>query len=206
VAERLRREIMSGQLAPGAALRQKAICERFGVSTTPVREAFAALQRDGLLVGDPHRGVVVFRPSVEDLRENYEMRIALESLAAEKAAEHITDADLADLDALLAHLHETTEPLEYFRINGLFHARIYEIPPRPRLAETIRQLRQAGYAYGNLFAVAMSDFTGTEREHAAILDALRDRAPKRAAQAMAVHLQRNADFVETQLTTAYGEE
>jgi DNA-binding GntR family transcriptional regulator len=199
VAERLRDEIMSGRLAPGTPLRQKEISEQFGVSTTPVREAFAALQREGLLVGDPHRGVVVFRPSIHDLRENYEMRIALESLAAAKAAEHITDEELAELDALLETMRHIADPLEYFRVNGQFHATIYAAAKRPRLADTIHQLRQAGYAYGNLFAVRMSDRSISESDHAAIVDALTDRSPQRAGEAMASHLQRNADFVAEQL-------
>lgn len=202
VAERLRDEIMSGRLTPGTPLRQKEVSERFGVSTTPVREAFAALQREGLLVGDPHRGVVVFRPSVHDLRENYEMRVELEALASRKAAELITDEDLAELDVLLQRMHETADPIEYFRINGEFHAAIYAAAQRPRLAEMIHQLRQAGYAYGNLFAVRMSDRSGSESEHAAIVDALRARSPERASAAMATHLQRNADFVAQQLQDA----
>jgi DNA-binding GntR family transcriptional regulator len=199
VAERLRDEIMSGRLAPGTPLRQKEVSERFGVSTTPVREAFAALQREGLLIGDPHRGVVVFRPSTRDLRENYEMRIELEALASRKAAELITDEDLDELDALLQRMRDTADPIEYFRINGEFHAVIYAAAQRPRLADLIHQLRQAGYAYGNLFAVRMADRSDTDAEHAAIVEALRDRSPQRAGAAMAAHLQHNADFVARQL-------
>src|SRR3954449_10902511 len=75
--------ILAGEIPAGARLRHVDMTRRFGVSTTPVREAFVALQGEGLLLGDPHRGVVVFRPSRADLRENYEIRVALEALAAE---------------------------------------------------------------------------------------------------------------------------
>jgi DNA-binding GntR family transcriptional regulator len=86
VAEELRRLILSGELKAGARLRQVELAQRFNVSTTPVREAFTVLARQGLVRHDVQRGVVVFSPSEKDVRENYELRIALEPLATEIAA------------------------------------------------------------------------------------------------------------------------
>src|SRR5690348_4351298 len=83
VATALREEITTGQLAAGTRLRQNEIAQRFGVSSTPVREAFGLLQSEGLVQIDPHRGVTVFLPSIQDLIEHYEIRIALEVLATE---------------------------------------------------------------------------------------------------------------------------
>src|SRR5262247_1387502 len=87
VAGRLKEEILAGERAAGSRLRQVEIARRFGVSTTPVREALAALQREGLVRLHPQRGAVVFVPTVDDLREHYEIRAALEALAAARAAE-----------------------------------------------------------------------------------------------------------------------
>jgi len=206
VADALRTEIMSGVIEAGTPLRQVELAQRFGVSTTPVREAFAALLREGLVVGDSHRGVVVFRPSLDDLRENYEIRIALESLAAQKAAERISDQELADLDDLLAQMRGVRDPIKYFALNRRFHAGIYQAAGRTRLAALIERLRDAGHAYGNLFAVrAGEDRSQTELEHGVILQALKAKAPSRAAKAMAEHLRRNADFVAAQLTEGQSE-
>src|ERR1700758_5490422 len=83
VAERLRQMIISGELAPGTRLRQAEIAELFNVSTTPVREAFTSLAREGFVRQDAHRGVEVFHPTEADIRENYEIRLALEPLATE---------------------------------------------------------------------------------------------------------------------------
>src|SRR5690349_13342936 len=91
VAERLREMILSGELPGGTRVRQMDIAERFGVSSTPVREAFTALAREGLVRQDTHKGVVVQQPSIEDVRENYEIRMALESLAVERAATRISE-------------------------------------------------------------------------------------------------------------------
>ncbi len=200
VADALRTEIMAGVITAGTPLRQVEIAQRFGVSTTPVREAFAALLREGLVVGDSHRGVVVFRPSLADLQENYEIRIALEPLAAAKAAERISDHDLMALESLLAQMRSGTDPIERFAVNRRFHARIYKVAGRPHLAALIERLRDAGHAYGNLFTVRESDRRQGELEHDAIVEALKARSPARAAQAMADHLQHNADFVASQLT------
>ena len=91
VAERLRAQIVAGELAAGTKLRQVEIARRFGVSTTPVREALAALQREGLVRLHPQRGAVVFVPTVADLREHYEIRAALEALAAACTAERFQE-------------------------------------------------------------------------------------------------------------------
>src|SRR5215218_5709527 len=97
VAQRLRDMIESGELAPGAVLRQTEIAERFGVSTTPVREAFATLMREGVVRQDAHRSVMVFQPAADELAQIYEIRGALEPLATELAAKNITDDQVAEL-------------------------------------------------------------------------------------------------------------
>src|SRR4030088_2067598 len=81
VAAELRNEIYRGQIPPGARLMQADIAERFGVSTTPVREAFAMLQADGLVRLDSHRGAVVFQPTAQELLELFEIRELLEGFA-----------------------------------------------------------------------------------------------------------------------------
>src|ERR1700758_5301580 len=101
VTDQLREAIQSGELAAGTPLMQTEVAKQLGVSTTPVREAFAVLLREGLLVGDPHRGAVVFRPTIADLQETYGRPLALEPLATELAVPNLTDVDFEDLDTLL---------------------------------------------------------------------------------------------------------
>ena len=107
VAERLKAEILAGERAGGqrgcARSRSRS---RYGVSTTPVREALATLQREGLVRLHPQRGAVVFLPSVDDLRHHYEIRAALEALAAAKAAERFEPAWAPPLEALLDEMRD----------------------------------------------------------------------------------------------------
>lgn len=195
VADELRRLILSGEMPAGTRLRQVELAERFNVSTTPVREAFTALAREGLVRHDPQRGVVVFSPSPEDVRENYEIRIALEPLAAEIAARNISDDELRQLDDLLARMGKVKRQLDYQRLNREFHRTIYAAARRPRLLELIESLRDAFEAYIRFDAVMRPDpqYRDTaHHEHEAILAALKSRRAERAGARMKEHLANNA--------------
>jgi DNA-binding GntR family transcriptional regulator len=202
VADRLRQAILGGEIPAGTPLRQVEMSKRFGVSTTPVREAFIALRREGLLLGDPHRGVVVFRPSRADVRENYEIRIELESLAASKAAAHITADDLHRLNTLLTRMRGLAEAGDmeaYIRLNHRLHLGIYTAAQRPRLCRLIETLREASAAYIRLFATKQADPTQMNEEHQAVVDALRTSSGKRSGAAMRTHLTNNLEFIVSQL-------
>jgi DNA-binding GntR family transcriptional regulator len=206
VAELLREEIRTGALEPGSRLRQVEVAQRFNVSTTPVREAFAALEREGLLVSSSHRGVVVFRPSSNDLEEIYEIRIPLEALATEKAVPNISEQDLKVLADLIQQMSATVDdPLSYGPLNQDFHARIYAAARRPKLEKLIFDLRDASTAYLRLYATFSITAAATQVEHEEIFDAIRSRAPKRAAKAMAAHLQHTVDYVSEGLRTGEAE-
>jgi DNA-binding GntR family transcriptional regulator len=200
VAGALRDEIRSGVLAPGSRLRQVEVAQRFDVSTTPVREAFAALEREGLLVSSSHRGVVVFHPSVHDLGELYEIRIPLEALATEKAVANITDEDLITLQGLLAEMAASTDRRPHYQeLNRVFHATIYAAAKRPKLEKLIMDMRDASTAYLRLYATISPTAQDTQREHEAIFAAIKARAPKRAAREMKAHLQHTVEFVSAGL-------
>jgi DNA-binding GntR family transcriptional regulator len=194
VAAEIRRLILSGELQPGERLRQAELAQRFNVSTTPVREAFTALAREGFLRHDVQRGVVVFTPTAGDIRENYEIRLALEPLATELSATVIADEDLGRLESLIDQMGRTEDPLEYQPLNRAFHRTIYAAAGRPRLLELIESLRDAFEAYIRYDAATRPDqtyFACAHREHEAIVEALVARAPSRARKLMTEHLSHN---------------
>ncbi len=196
LVDELRSEITSGALAPGSAVRQAEVAARYGVSTTPVRAALAVLEREGLLVGSPHRGRVVFRPTIDDLRELYDIRIPLEALATEKAVPNLTAEDLSALDVLLARMEEATGDRDrYMLLNREFHSRIYHAADRPRLERTIADMRDASGAYLRIHQNLAPDARDTQMDHLAILVACKARSPTRAAKAMARHLTHTVDRV-----------
>ena len=196
VAERLRELIRSGELPPGTHLRQDEFAERFGVSTTPVREAFVALEREGLVRRHAHRGVVVFMPSIDELRELYEIRAVVEPLATEIAAKQLSGDELAALGRIVDQMRDA-RPARYLELNGEFHGRIYAAASRPRLREMIDGLREpsANYISMNADLYDRSYRAEVQAEHEAILDALTARAPKRAARAMREHIEHSARHI-----------
>lgn len=193
VADELRQMIASGALAPGAKLRQLEVAERFSVSTTPVREAFTALAREGLVRQDAHRGVHVFRPTIAEIRENYEIRLALEPLATEIAARVIDDDALAEVESLLDRFERVPQLRLGTELNRDFHLTIYRAAQRPALLALIERLRHSADAYVQLLvSQATADYReAVDREHREIAEALRRHSPRRAQRAMSAHLRHN---------------
>jgi len=197
IAAALRFEIVTGQLTAGTRLRQIEIAQRFGVSTTPVREAFGLLQSDGLVQIDTHRGVTVFLPTIQDLIEHYEIRMALEMLAAEKAAAHFQAQDAPPLIAILDEMHTTSDAARYVELNQQFHLSLYRLAGRSRLLTMIEELRNASLAYNHLYAAAdvPKDAERLDAEHREILAACQAGDPVRAANAVRQHIQQTIAHV-----------
>jgi DNA-binding GntR family transcriptional regulator len=200
VAERLRAEIVAGKMPAGSKLRQVEIARRFGVSTTPVREALAALQREGLVRLHPQRGAVVFLPTVEDLREHYEIRAALEAVAAARTAERFEKAWAPPLEALLDEMRTGPPAARYIELNQRFHTELYSYSQRPRLVEMIAGLRDASSAYLHIYRAA-ADFPvkRLDAEHRRILAACVARDAQAAAEATREHLQNTVEHVASRL-------
>lgn len=197
IADALRNEIVTGQLAAGSRLRQVEIAQRFGVSTTPVREAFGLLQSDGLVQIDTHRGVTVFLPTIQDLIEHYEIRMALEMMAAEKAASRFKDQDASSLVAILDEMRDTRDAARYVELNQQFHLSLYRLGGRSRLLTMIEELRNASLAYNHLYAAAdvPKDAERLDAEHREILAACQAGDPVRAANAVRQHIQQTIAHV-----------
>jgi DNA-binding GntR family transcriptional regulator len=189
-ATRLREEIQDGTVTPGTRLRQVDVAERFGVSTTPVREAFVTLAREGLVSQDAHRGVIVFAPSVEELAEIYEVRVILEPAATRLAATRMTPETLEELDGIIARMVKA-KPSEYAELNTALHNTIYRAADRPLLMATIENLRERAGSYLLIAVNKYSDsyFERVQEEHEEIVALLREGTPARAARAVRGHLE-----------------
>lgn len=195
VASQLRDEIRRGDLAPGTWLRQGQVAARFGVSTTPVREAFALLQAEGLVKIDAHRGAVVFHLTAEDLRESYAIREALESLGVTAAIPMLTLEILDQLDDLTKQMRNEDDPASWAELNNRFHKVLVEASGWPRLSSMVENLRDASSSYIRTFAGRRSRLTEGNREHEEILEACRAGDTQRAERAIREHLKHAAEIV-----------
>ena len=201
IAATLRQEIITGQLPAGTKLPQIETAQRFGVSTTPVREAFGLLQSDGLVQIDTRRGVTVFLPTIQDLVEHYKIRMALEMLAVEEAAECFHAQDAPPLIAILDEMLTTSDATLYVERNHQFHLSLYRLAGHPRLLTMIEELRNASLAYNHLYAAAdvPRDAERLDREHREILVACQANDPVRAANAVRHHIQQTIVHVKNVL-------
>jgi DNA-binding GntR family transcriptional regulator len=187
--------IVSGELPPGAVLRQEQLSEQFAVSRTPVREALRRLAALGLVSFEPNRGVRVRTLSREELREAFLVRAELESLATDLAAPKMTEEDLEELEQAETAFSRATQALrthspdegerwrltsEWVRANHGFHDVIYRVADAPlieRLAKSARRSfsGHAVWAPGGSETDAL--YERNDREHRAIIAALRAGNP-----------------------------
>lgn len=173
VAEALRTAIVDGTLAPGAPLRQDAIARHFSVSAIPVREALRQLETEGWVKVEMNKGATVAPLSADEAREIYEIRAALESLAIGLAIPVHTSATLRHAEALCKAASAETDPALYVARNQAFHLSLYEPAARPRLLEMIGVLHIRGERYLRL-KFGLPSYKGeSDREHAALLKAVR---------------------------------
>jgi len=197
VAEKLRDELRQGVHPAGARLVQQEVANRLGVSTTPVREAVAILQREGLLYTVARRGAVVPTVTSRDVEEVYEMRIALEALAIRKAVPNLSDVDLTSIEGFLERWATAFRGGDYKaarELNEAFHARIYQASARPRLSALVGHLRESTRAFVNLLSERREHVLDTEDEHRAIFAACKSRQPDEAAGAIRAHLEHSMEI------------
>lgn len=187
VTDALRELVLTGQLAPGEALRQRDLAERFGVSPTPVREAFRRLQSEGLVTADLHRGVTVLEADEGATLENFRIRAVLESLAVSLATPKITDADIDEIEAINGRLMRArTTDDEYQELNRLLHFRVYECADSPLLMSVLRLVWQSmRMKHGPAVLRSKAE---SVRQHKALIQALRERDSERAAALTREHI------------------
>jgi DNA-binding GntR family transcriptional regulator len=145
VFESLREAIITGKLSPGERLMEIQMAEEMGVSRTPVREAIRKLELEGLVVMLPRKGAYVAGLSLKDIADVFEIRGALEGLAAELAAERITVEELEDLERYLVKISEETETGDLTKVvetDTDFHSLIYSASRNQRLSQIINNLRE----------------------------------------------------------------
>jgi DNA-binding GntR family transcriptional regulator len=142
VLSSVRTAILAGVLGPGARLRQEELADVFGTSRIPVREALRALEYEGLVTSEPHRGFTVTSLDPDDVQEVYDLRILLESEAVRQALPLLTDEDLEDLEKLFAEMQAAEKPDQQLAARERFYIRLYSVTGRPRLVGLIIRLRQ----------------------------------------------------------------
>jgi len=199
VADQIRDMIVEGELPPGERVNEGALCEQFGISRTPLREALKVLASEGLVELRPNRGTRVSAITPEEVGELFEVVSGIERLAGELAALRMSGRDVERLKALHERMerhYEAGERHDYFRLNQQIHNTIVSLTGNSVLEAThsglMVRVRRARFV-----AIQSPDrWHESVQEHRAIMAALEARDSARAGELILNHVRRTGVVVQ----------
>ncbi|SMC72434.1 GntR family transcriptional regulator [Sporomusa malonica] len=192
VAETLREAIVNGILKPGERLMEIQLAEELGVSRTPVREAIRKLELEGFVVMIPRRGTYVADLSIKDINEVFEIRTALDVLAAGLAVERITEDELEQLERLLVEIGELIEQDDADRLvesDSQFHDILYRASRNDRLVGIINNLREQFTRFRSISIQYPGRMQKSVEEHRRLVEAIASRDTDLAQQLAREHME-----------------
>jgi DNA-binding GntR family transcriptional regulator len=197
VLDTLRKAILNGTLPGGTRLMQADLAAQLDVSITPVREALRDLAGEGRVVFDPHRGSRVRSLDIDEVRELYEMRIALEPLMVRRVMATITAEQLDRAEELCRRLEKTTNVEEWSELNREFHALFAIEDKESRLAMVLNGLRDSASMYVKLSLGASADrHAESNAEHTELIELYRAHDTERAINLTVQHLRATLAGIE----------
>ena len=193
VLARLRDYIVEGNIPDGARIPERQLCEMFGISRTPLREALKVLAAEGIVDLLPNRGARVRQLSADDIRELFDLVAGLEALAGRLACENVTDDEVAAIERLHHEMYSyylRREMQGYFRCNQAIHQAIVAASRNAILvgayasfSDRVRRVR-----FSANLTRKRDRWGDAMREHELILDALRRRAGSELSDILFAHL------------------
>lgn len=203
--------IAFGELPPGTHLDETELAERFGVSRTPIREAFNQLASAGIIEIQPRRGAFVTKFGAEELVEMFEVMAELEGMCGRLAARRLTQEEQAELARVHEESREIVEngtPDDYYALNDRFHGIIYQGCHNAFLMEQVWNLRRRLRPYRRLQLRVRGRILSSFREHEAIVKAIAQGDGQTAEELLRGHVavqgERFGDLIAT-LNNAYSE-
>ncbi len=191
VADQIRDMIEHGELTPGKRIPERELCETFGVSRTPLREALKVLTSEGLVELLPNRGSRVKQLTYKMAKDTYDLMGALEGLSGELACQRISDEEIETIcnlhERMLAHYHDRQQT-EYFRLNQQIHESLLYASGNDvlvefynNLSQRVKRARYSEKMTDNFWMQAVED-------HEKMILALKNRDSKRLGKILREHL------------------
>jgi len=192
LVSKLRIEILAERMKPGDKVTEQAICERFSVSRTPVREAFKNLESEGLLEMVPNRGAFVIGLTACDIRDLYAIRMQNEMQAVRWAIERRTKEEMDSIEESLDFMRFYTERSDAKRmrsINSNFHKRIAAASHNRILADSLARIQDYTRYSSRVLPYLETDLAVILKEHKAIFSAFKSSDTEAGALAMKKHIE-----------------
>lgn len=183
--------IMSGELRGGERVNEVALSDKFGTSRGPLREACRALAQEGLLVAIPNRGVFVRELDLREALEVYDIRSALDELLGRLIAERVTDAQIDELNRLIAEMDQAAADKDmerYYPVNVEFHNRLLAFADNRRLERLYRSLVKELHLFRRKGLLQSGSMRISNEEHRRIVQTIAERDPIAAGVGMKSHV------------------
>lgn len=191
VLEEVRDRILHGDYAEGTPLRQDAIAAEMGVSRIPVREALRQLEAEGLVTFSPHVGAIVSTLSLDEIREVFELRAVIEADLLRRAFPHLTEAEVERAYEVLGKYEGALaagDVRAWGALNWEFHSTLYLPERHPLSVSIVQQLHNHSDRYQRMQLKLTHGATRANREHRAILGAVREGEQQHAISLLSSHI------------------
>lgn len=198
VFSEIEQAILSGVYSVGYQLVESKISLELGVSRTPVREALKQLELEGLVTTIPNKGTFVVGVSTEDILDIYTIRVAVEGISSQLAAERVTDNEIKELENLV-ELQEfyaaKGDILQLLQLDSKFHEIIYEISGSRILKHTLASFHnQLKRARESSLLTTGRTITAV-KEHRAIFEAIASKNSLKAKELTELHITNARDNI-----------
>jgi len=194
----LREAIIKNQFKSGERLMETELADEMMVSRTPVREAVRKLQSEGYVVMFPRKGTYVTSLSIQDVNDVFEIRAALESMAAAKASERASGTEIAEIKKFIddeAVLWDSTDLARTIRSDVQFHSMVYRASKNTRIENLINDLREQTQRLRSSTLSRPGRLRYALEEHREILAAIEARDPIGARDASIAHVERSREVM-----------
>lgn len=185
----LREQILSGAFPVGTRIKTEEIANSLGVSRMPVRDALQQLHSEGLVVIRPNRGAIVTKLTADEIQEMFDIRAALEALAARHACNNLTSENFAQLESVLEQMHDAcTDIQRWIDLHEQFHEIFAQAANKRRLMAHIRNARRAVLPYVRMYVTAYKHMEMPRAEHEMLIVIARRGNPALLEEAMRDHI------------------
>ena len=208
VFDTLKKEILDLELKPGQSISENEICERFGVSRTPARDALKRLQEQGFVHTVPYSGTYVTLLNLSNIRQMIYMRVAVETMVMRDFMDMATPLMMEDVRYMIrkqqALIQEPGfEPEQFYRMDAEFHAIWFAATDKMKLWEILQEQQLHYTRYRMLDFETETDFTRIIREHTELFELLEKKDEKGLEQSLKEHLYFSTKRMKHQIEVEY---
>ena len=208
IVEVLRDAIVRQKIRPGERITELEVAERFGISRTPIREAFRQLESEGFLTIVPRKGAVVSDIKEQDIRDFYEIKGVLEGYAARRAVELMAEKEIVRLEQFNTEIEECAKRQDVSgmtRAHNAFHELILETCGNRKIQQVVAGLVRQFLRF-RFYVASLVHVDDILREHADIVAAIRSGDGERAENCMKVNAQLGLEVLLQEFTSVYTRE